>query len=88
MWDMMVVGRDHMRQYHKLIMSSYITQFVWVCHNVNLQSVTTHDSNTNSTHYQILRSTEWFKINLTLFMSHISHKWENIMNLFDDIYKL
>ena len=32
--------------------------------------------------------TEWFKINLTLFMSHISHKWENIMNLFEDIYKL
>ena len=26
--------------------------------------------------------TEWFKINLTLFRSRISHKWENIMNLF------
>ncbi len=26
-----------------------------------------------------------FKINLTLFKSHISHKWENIMNLFEDI---
>ncbi len=24
----------------------------------------------------------WFKINLTLFKSLISHKWENIMNLF------
>ncbi len=24
--------------------------------------------------------TEWFKINLTLFKSPISHKWGNIMN--------
>ncbi len=35
-----------------------------------------------------IENTEWFKINLTLFISHISHKWENIMNLFEDIYKL
>ncbi len=32
--------------------------------------------------------TEWLKINLTLFKSHISHKWENIINLFEDIYKV
>ena len=28
----------------------------------------------------------WFKRNLTLFKSHISHMWENMMNLFEDIY--
>ena len=33
-----------------------------------------------------LVNTEWFKINLTLFKSHISHKWEDIMNLFEDIF--
>ncbi len=32
-------------------------------------------------------TTEWFKINLTLFKSHISHKWRNIMDLFEDIHK-
>ncbi len=31
--------------------------------------------------------TEWFKINLALFKSHISHKWEIIIDLFEDIYK-
>ena len=27
------------------------------------------------------------KINLTLFKTHVSHKWKSIMNLFDNIYK-
>ena len=31
--------------------------------------------------------TVWFKINLTLFETHISHKSNSIMNLFDNIYK-
>ena len=28
-------------------------------------------------------ATEWFKINLMLFKSHISPKWENKLNLFE-----
>ncbi len=32
-------------------------------------------------------NTVWFKINLTLFETHISHKLNSIMNLFDNIYK-
>ncbi len=32
-------------------------------------------------------NTEWFKINLTLFKTHVSHKWDSIMNLFEHIYK-
>ena len=32
--------------------------------------------------------TEWFKINSTIFKSHISHKWENNIDLFEDIYKV
>ncbi len=35
-----------------------------------------------------MQYTEWFKINLTLFKSHISHKWGNIMKLFEDINKV
>ncbi len=35
-----------------------------------------------------VNSTEWFKINLTLFKNHISHKWGNIMNLFEDFHKM
>ena len=35
----------------------------------------------------IIGSTVWFKINLTLFETHISHKWNSIMNLFDNIDK-
>ena len=31
--------------------------------------------------------TEWFKINLTLFKIHVSHKWDSTMNLFEYIYK-
>ena len=36
----------------------------------------------------VVDNTEWFKINLTLFISHISHKWGNIMNLFEDFHKV
>ncbi len=32
--------------------------------------------------------TVWLKIRWILFKTHISHKWDNIMNLFEDIYKL
>ncbi len=35
----------------------------------------------------VLASTVWFKINLTLFNTRISHKWNSIMYLFDNIYK-
>ena len=38
--------------------------------------------------FDVAVCTEWFKINLTLFKSYISHKWENIMNLLEDIYKV
>ena len=31
--------------------------------------------------------TVWFKINLTLVKTHISHKWGKIRNLFEDNYK-
>ncbi len=34
------------------------------------------------------RYTEWLKINLIIFSNHISHKWYNLMNLLEDIYKL
>ena len=35
--------------------------------------------------YCRINCTEWFKINLRLFKSHISDKWDDIMNLFEDI---
>ncbi len=42
------------------------------------------DLHTNEPMWQY---TEWFKINLTLSKTHVSHKWESVMNLFEHIYK-
>ena len=44
--------------------------------------ITCHDPSNVLHLYRVVQN------NLTLFKSHISHKWESIMNLFEYIYKI
>ncbi len=48
------------------------SKFWWVCYTLSVLAL----------------FTVWFKINLILFKSQIFHKWDKIINIFEDIYKL